>query len=125
MISEELKVTIETIVNSYIHDKETGKTNLDFPSYMQLIGLTSEQIDYAKQVFNQKIKSQPNQPYIDNSEYRKKQINNIINLTGNNGEQIDIFNLHGILYIGNTKNRYKPEICQTFRALSSYSSRRF
>lgn len=37
-------------------------------------------------------------------ENRKKEINNIINLIGNNGEQIDIFDLHGVLYIGNSKN---------------------
>jgi hypothetical protein len=101
MINEEIKITIETIVNSYIHDTETGKTDLSLPSYMSSIGLTPEQISYAEQVFSQKKKIQP---HIESSENRKKEINNIINLIGENGEQIDIFKLHGILYIGNTKN---------------------
>lgn len=35
--------------------------------------------------------------------FTEVEINKIINLHGANGEPIDIFDLHGILYVGNTK----------------------
>jgi len=36
--------------------------------------------------------------------YSREEINKIINLKGANGEQIDIFDLHGLLFIGNSKD---------------------
>lgn len=36
--------------------------------------------------------------------FTKEQINEIIGLKGADGKPIDIFNLHGILYIGNSEN---------------------
>lgn len=33
--------------------------------------------------------------------YTEEEINNIINLKGSDGKQIDIFDLHGLLFIGN------------------------
>ena len=34
-----------------------------------------------------------------------EQINNIIDLRGKDGRQIDVFKLHGVLFIGNTEDR--------------------
>lgn len=36
--------------------------------------------------------------------FTKEDINNIIGLTDDDGRQIDIFNLYGILHVGNTEN---------------------
>jgi len=36
--------------------------------------------------------------------YSKEEINKIIDLKGANGEQIDIFDLHGLLFVGNSKD---------------------
>lgn len=36
--------------------------------------------------------------------YTEEEINNIVNLKGHNGEQIDIFSLHGVLFLGNSKD---------------------
>ena len=36
--------------------------------------------------------------------FNEEEINNIIALKGANGKQIDIFNLHGVLYVGNCIN---------------------
>lgn len=55
-----------------------------------------------------------------NLEQRKKEINNIINLIGNNGEQIDIFNLHGLIFIGNVKDKVW-DITQRYVRLSEHS----
>jgi len=38
--------------------------------------------------------------------YSRKEINKIIDLKGANGEQIDIFCLYGLIYLGNTKGGY-------------------
>lgn len=38
------------------------------------------------------------------TEFTREEINNIINLRGWNKEQIDIFNLHGLLFLGNLKD---------------------
>jgi len=38
------------------------------------------------------------------SKYNSNYINNLIGLIGNDGNLIDIFNLHGLLFVGNTKN---------------------
>jgi len=56
MINEELKVTIETIVNSYLRDIEDGKTDLNLESYVSLIGLSPEQKDYAESYYKRRIK---------------------------------------------------------------------
>jgi hypothetical protein len=37
--------------------------------------------------------------------YTPREINDIINLKGANGKQINIFDLHFVLYIGNVENR--------------------
>ncbi len=55
-----------------------------------------------------------------NIEQRKKEINNIINLIGYNGEQIDIFNLHGLIFIGNVKDKVW-DISQRYVRLSEHS----
>lgn len=52
--------------------------------------------------------------------FTKEQINKIIDLTGNDGKQIDIFKLYGILYIGNTENG-KWDLNKTFVLLSSHT----
>lgn len=36
--------------------------------------------------------------------YTKEEINKIVNLKGANGELIDIFDLHGLLFVGNSKD---------------------
>lgn len=36
--------------------------------------------------------------------FTEEQINNIINLRGHDGRQIDIFKLHGILFVGNIED---------------------
>ena len=36
--------------------------------------------------------------------YTEEEINNIVNLKGHNGEQIDIFSLHGVLFVGNSES---------------------
>jgi hypothetical protein len=36
--------------------------------------------------------------------FTQEQINDIIDLRGKDGRQIDIFRLHGVLFIGNTEN---------------------
>jgi len=36
--------------------------------------------------------------------FTQEQINDIIDLRGKDGRQIDIFNLHGVLFIGNTED---------------------
>ena len=36
--------------------------------------------------------------------FTQEQINNIIGLRGYDGRQIDIFKLHGVLFIGNTED---------------------
>ncbi len=41
--------------------------------------------------------------------YTAEEINNIINLKGANGTQIDIFDLHGVLYLGNTRTVHVPK----------------
>lgn len=39
------------------------------------------------------------------AKFTQEQINNIIDLRGNDGRQIDIFKLHGILFIGNIEDK--------------------
>ena len=38
--------------------------------------------------------------------YSKEEINKILGLKGANGELIDVFSLHGLLFIGNSKDGY-------------------
>ena len=38
------------------------------------------------------------------AKFSKEDINRIIGLRGNDGMIIDVFRLHGVLYIGNTEN---------------------
>jgi len=38
------------------------------------------------------------------SKFTPEQINNIIDLRGNDGRKIDIFKLHGVLFVGNTED---------------------
>lgn len=52
--------------------------------------------------------------------FTKEQINNIIDLKGNDGKQVDIFNLYGILYIGNTENG-KWDLNKTFLSISKHT----
>lgn len=35
--------------------------------------------------------------------YTREEINKIVDLKGHNGEQIDIFKLHGLLFVGNSE----------------------
>lgn len=35
--------------------------------------------------------------------FTEEEINNIINIKGDNGEQINIFNLHGLIFVGNSR----------------------
>ena len=46
-----------------------------------------------------------NAPKQHRPKYTEEDINRIIGLKGFNGEQIDIFKLHGVLFVGNTKDR--------------------
>lgn len=39
------------------------------------------------------------------AKFTYEQINDIIDLRGRDGRQIDIFNLHGVLFIGNIEDR--------------------
>lgn len=39
------------------------------------------------------------------TKFTLEQINDIIDLKGKDGRQIDIFELHGILFLGNSENR--------------------
>ncbi len=39
------------------------------------------------------------------AKFTEEQINDIIDLRGKDGRQIDIFNLYGILFVGNTEDR--------------------
>ena len=38
------------------------------------------------------------------AKFTQEQINDIIDLRGKDGRQIDIFELHGVLFVGNTEN---------------------
>ena len=40
----------------------------------------------------------------DMAKFTQEEINNIIGLKGHDGRQIDIFKLHGVLFIGNTED---------------------
>lgn len=54
------------------------------------------------------------------NKFTKEEINNIINLKGNNKEQIDIFNLYGILFLGNIeKGEY--DLTKKFTKFTSHS----
>lgn len=37
-------------------------------------------------------------------EWTEKKINDIVDLKDKDGNQLDIFNLHGVLYVGNAEN---------------------
>ena len=52
--------------------------------------------------------------------YTKEQINNIVNLKGHNGRQIDIFRLYGILFVGNTEYG-EWDICKRFVRFTHHS----
>lgn len=53
------------------------------------------------------------------TKFTQEQINNIIDLRGNDGRQIDIFKLYGILFIGNTEDR-KWDLDKNFLKLSEH-----
>lgn len=52
--------------------------------------------------------------------YSKEQINEILHLFGADGSPIDIFNLHGILFIGNVQGRIW-DITKTYIRHSDHS----
>lgn len=39
------------------------------------------------------------------AKFTQEQINDIIDLRGKDGRQIDIFKLHGVLFVGNTEDK--------------------
>lgn len=57
--------------------------------------------------------------------FTESQINAIVNLTGHDGKLINVFDLHGILYVGNTQKneRGKEEwdITKTYVRLGEHS----
>ena len=61
-----------------------------------------------------------NVPKEDKPKYTKEAINNIVNLKGHNGEQIDIFRLYGILFLGNSESG-EWDISKTFTNFSHHS----
>lgn len=54
------------------------------------------------------------------AKFTLEQINNLIDLRGNDGRQIDIFKLHGVLFIGNTGNG-KWDLSKNYMKLSEHS----
>ena len=52
--------------------------------------------------------------------YTKEEINEILHLSGADGKPIDIFNLHGILFIGNVQGRIW-DIAKTYIRHSDHS----
>lgn len=54
------------------------------------------------------------------TKFTREQINDIINLKGNDGRQIDIFELYGVLFLGNSENR-KWDLNKNFIKLSEHN----
>lgn len=52
--------------------------------------------------------------------YTEEEINNIIDLKGYDGRQIDIFKLHGVLFIGNPENG-EWDLAKNYTRLSEHS----
>ena len=52
--------------------------------------------------------------------YTKEQINDIIHLVGANDKPIDIFKLHGVLFIGNVQGRIW-DVSETYTRQSEHS----
>lgn len=52
--------------------------------------------------------------------YTEEEINNIIDLRGYDGKQINIFKLHGILFIGNPENG-KWDLTKSYTRLSEHA----
>ena len=52
--------------------------------------------------------------------YTKEEINKIVNLKGHNGEQIDIFRLYGILFMGNCESG-EWDLCKRFVRFTTHS----
>ena len=52
--------------------------------------------------------------------YTEEEVNKIINLRGHNGEQIDVFRLYGILFMGNTESG-EWDICKRFVRFTHHS----
>ena len=52
--------------------------------------------------------------------YTEEQINKIVNLKGFDGKQIDIFDLHGVLFVGNSENS-TWDLDKTYTRFSEHS----
>ena len=52
--------------------------------------------------------------------FTREQINNIIDFRGNDGGQIDIFELHGVLFVGNIDDG-KWDLNKNYMKLSEHS----
>ena len=51
---------------------------------------------------------------------REQHINNVMNLIGTNGKQIDVFKLHGLLFVGNVQNG-EYDLHETYTMHSEHS----
>lgn len=51
--------------------------------------------------------------------YTREEINKIVGLKGVDGKPIDIFDLHGVLYIGNSENGW--DLTKTYTRFSEHS----
>ena len=54
------------------------------------------------------------------TKFSKEDINNIIDLKGIDGKQIDIFELYGLIHVGNTENG-EWDLTKTFCRFNSHS----
>lgn len=54
------------------------------------------------------------------AKYTQEQINNIVGLRGHDGIQVDIFKLHGVLFVGNTENG-KWDLDKNYLRLSEHN----
>ncbi len=54
------------------------------------------------------------------TKYSKEDINKIIDLKGADGKQIDIFDLHGVLHVGNSENG-AWDLSKTYTCFSEHS----
>lgn len=57
--------------------------------------------------------------------YTEEEVNNILNLRGHDGKLIDVFNLYGLIYVGNTqlneRHRQEWDLTKTFTKFSEHS----
>lgn len=54
------------------------------------------------------------------AKFTREQINDIIGLKGNDGRQIDIFKLHGVLFLGNYENK-EWDLSKNYTKLSEHN----